>query len=107
MISDIETTLAGVFAAVSVRIEDVGVDRVRESGDAAFVEAHSQERLTDREGGGSEVHCTGRGDQVPGSGGSVPACSASRTPSELRPALLAAVSASIDSGVGRAVNSLM
>lgn len=54
--ADIETTLAGVFGAIVVQVEEMTVDRVHETGSAAFVEAHSRERVTDRASGTSDVH---------------------------------------------------
>ena len=53
---EIETTMAAVFGAIRVGIEDMALDRVRQVGDAAFVEGHSREAVTDLADGTVETH---------------------------------------------------
>lgn len=52
----IQTAMEAVFGAIGVRVEEMVIDRVRELGDAAFVEAHSREALTNVSDGTTEVH---------------------------------------------------
>lgn len=52
----IESTLAAVFGAIGVRVDEVNVERVRELGDMAFVEARSRELVTNLAEGTCETH---------------------------------------------------
>lgn len=52
----IETTLAAVFGAIGVQVDEVNVERVRELGDLAFVEASSRELVTNLAEGTTETH---------------------------------------------------
>lgn len=54
--SEIEAAMVAVFGAISVRVEEMAVDRVREAGDSAFVEMHSREAITNRSDGSIDVH---------------------------------------------------
>lgn len=54
--ADIEATMGSVFGAIRVVVEEVVVDRVRELGDSAFVEAHSLESITNLADESAETH---------------------------------------------------
>ena len=52
----IETTLSAVFGAISVKVDQVDIERVRELGEMAFVEARSRELVTNLAEGTTETH---------------------------------------------------